>query len=245
MNDDARIYICTHTDFRCPVSDPVYEVVDSRDLFEGDMADNGMDALFYSELLTYHEISERDDLPRYVGFCHYRKYFSFMDDVPDIGALVERHGCVTLPPLRFESSVYEQYEKCFFFADLDIMRAIVHERHTWFHPAFEEMLRGNVLHPCNMFIMRSEDFRKCMFIVWDLLERWLDVVGDVKRRILDHKALYSQKNARGDTLEYQYRIGGNLGERLTSALVSHFFPNAKEYGLVVTEGPRTLRKLNV
>ena len=245
MNDDVRIYICTHTDFKCPVSNPVYEVVDSRALFDGDRAENGMDALFYSELLTYHHLAENANLPKYVGFCHYRKYFSFMDDVPDIGEVVERRGCISLNPCKFKETVYEQYAKCFFFGDLDVMRAVIHERHPWLYHTFDNMLGSVVLYTCNMFIMRREDFIRHMRIVWDLLDCWLDVVGDVKERIAGHKTLYLKDDERGGSMEHQYRIGGNLGERISSALLMYFFPDAKEYGITVTEPPRKHRKLNV
>ena len=246
MNEDARIYICTHTDFACPVSNPIYEVADSRVLFKDDIAGNGMDNLFYSELATYRHLAEKADLPKYVGFCHYRKFFDFMDDVPDLEAMVEEHGCIALSPCRFDTTVYEQYARCFFFGDLDVMKAVVHERHPWLFPTFDNMLKNNVLYCCNMFVMRSEDFKRHMSVVCDLLDRWLDIVGkDVRRRIEDHKDLYSQDDSRGNTVEHQYRIGGNLGERLTSALLTHFFPNAKTYDLACTEPPRPHRKLRV
>lgn len=99
MNENARIYICTHTDFDCPVSNPVYEIADSRQFFSDDKADNGIDALFYSELLTYHHLAKQPDkLPDIVGFCGYRKYFSFLDDVPDLEALVRKHGRIATTP---------------------------------------------------------------------------------------------------------------------------------------------------
>ena len=73
---DAKIYICTHADFECPVKNPIYQIIDSRKIFENDKAPNGIDGLFYSELLSYKYIAnKKEELPKYIGFCGYRKYF--------------------------------------------------------------------------------------------------------------------------------------------------------------------------
>ena len=39
MNENTTIYICTHTDFECPVKNPVYEIADTRKLFESANSD--------------------------------------------------------------------------------------------------------------------------------------------------------------------------------------------------------------
>ena len=161
MNENARIYVCTHTDFDSPVSHPVYQIADSRQFFPDDKADNGIDALFYSELLTYHHLAKRPDLlPDIVGFCGYRKYFSFLDDVPDLAALVRKHGCIATTPRQLKMSVYRQYAHHFSFADMDVMAAIIRCQEPWLWPSFQRMLAGNTLYTCNMFIMRRDDFIK-------------------------------------------------------------------------------------
>lgn len=244
---NAKIYICTHTDFYCPVSNPIYEIADSRKIFNEDKADNGMDALFYSELLTYQYLAQHPEkLPQYVGFCHYRKYFSFMDDIPDVGSLVEKHGCIATRPWKLEWSVEKHYAHCFCYADMDVMKAIIRCEFPWLWKSFSDMLKGRFLYTCNMFIMRRDDFIETMSTVWDALNLWLDVMGtDLRQHIVEHHDQYLQKSGRCATVEHQYRIGGNLGERIVSAIISNRFPNCKTFGIHFTEDARPHRRLNV
>ena len=93
VNKDVKIYVCTHTDFDCPVVSPLYEVVDARNINNDNY--NGLHGSFYSELMTYKWLADNKELPHYVGFCHYRKYFSFMDSAPDIPDVIKKFGCIT------------------------------------------------------------------------------------------------------------------------------------------------------
>lgn len=246
MNEGkARIYICTHTDFDCPVSNPVYEIADSRRLFSDDKAENGVDALFYSELLTYHRLAQRPDrLPDIVGFCGYRKYFSFLDDVPDLEALVSKHGCIATTPRRLKMSVYDQYAYLFSFADMDVMAAIVRCQEPWLWPAFRKMLTGDTLYTCNMFIMRRDDFTDLMERVWRALDAWLDVCGsDLQGRVLRHQELYFKNGGRGATVPNQIRMGGHLGERMVSAIIAQRYPDCHTFDIHITEKARPRKTL--
>ena len=243
----SRIYICTHTDFTPSVSNPVYKIADARTLFPSDRAPNGLDALFYSELLTYrHLATHPDTLPDIVGFCSYRKYFSFMDDVPDLEDIIRRHGCIATTPKRVRSTVYEQYKRCLCFADLDIAKAIIRCKYPMFFHAFNEALEGPLLYRANMFIVRKDDFLNMMDIVWDVLDTYIDVVGkDIRQRININKNIYLFKGTGSTSIEHQYRIGGNLGERIVSAMLPYYFPQMQTYDIVFTEIARPHRQLTV
>lgn len=247
MNEKSKIYICTHTDFDCPVSNPVYEILDSRNLFIDDKADNGIDALFYSELLTYHHLAMTPDaLPEIIGFCSYRKYFSFLDDVPDLESLVLEHGCIATTPRHLRMSVYDQYSYHFSFADMDVMAAIIRCQEPWLWSSFQRMLAGNTLYTCNMFIMRRDDFIDLIHRVWRALDAWLDVCGyDLQRRILQHPELYFKNGGRSSTVPNQIRMGGHLGERITSAFIAQRFPNCKTFDIYKTEKARPRKNISL
>ena len=247
MNENARIYICTHTDFDCPVSHPVYQIADSRQIFPDDKADNGIDALFYSELLTYHHLAKRPDLlPDIVGFCGYRKYFSFLDNVPDLEALVRKHGCIATTPRQLKMSVYRQYAHYFSFADMDVMAAIIRCQEPWLWPTFHKMLHGNTLYTCNMFIMRRDDFIDLIRCVWRALDAWLDVCGrDLPQRILQHPELYFKNGGRGSTIPNQIRMGGHLGERIVSSIIARRYPDCLTYDIHLTEKARPRKNISL
>lgn len=245
MNENTKIYICTHTDFDCPVHNPVYEILDTRKLFKSANS-NGVDELFYSELRTYLHLSRHwTELPKYVGFCQYRKYWEFMDDVPDLEQIIQEHGCIALEPYTVKKSVYDQYARCFFFGDMDIMKAILWQVNNPLYLAFEKMLKGDQLYIGNMVIMPRERFVEVMDIIGECLQTYLIAVGkDIRQRILDHSTLYLKRAGIGSQIEHQYRLGGSLGERIMSAYIMQNFPNVKTYKMVLTEKrARPYRKL--
>ena len=44
----------------------------------------GLKGSFYSEIMSYFYIKDNIELKKYVGACSYRKYFEFMDDIPNM-----------------------------------------------------------------------------------------------------------------------------------------------------------------
>ena len=241
-----KIYICTHTDFDCPVHHPIYEVLDARQLFPDDKDENGIDALYYSELLSYRWLANHPDtLPDIIGFCHYRKFWSFMDDVPDLEALIQEHGIIATTIHSVKGSVAEQYYRCFNFADLDIAKAIVECRYPRLWETFNAMLQGNLFYPCNMFIMKKEHFLEMMKVVNDVLDRYLDIVGtDLQQRILRFADVYLEKRSpKAREVAHQLRMGGNLGERVASAWVMHHFDNPATFDIFFTEKARPHKQI--
>ena len=236
---ETKIYIATHADFDCPVANPVYEILDSRNLFVDDRVENGIDALFYSELASYKYVADHYELPEYIGFCGYRKYYSFMNDVPDIPSLIKEHGCIATDPWPLGRNVYKHYAKCFCFSDMDITKAIVQGSYPWLYPSFTKMLSSDWLYTCNMFIMRKDDFLKLIGVVFDVLDKLVDVYdGKILERINSHQRLYLNKRGVAGTAAHQFRIGGNIGERVVSAYIMHRYPDVKTYPIVFTEKPR-------
>lgn len=235
MNENTKIYICTHTDFECPVKNPVYEIADTRKLFKSSNSD-GVDELFYSELRIYHYLATKAILPEHVGFCQYRKYYEFLDDVPDLEQIISEHGCIATDLYPLKKTVYDQYAHYFYFGDMDIMKAILYEVAPHLYPTFEKMLKGNTLYIGNMFVMRKENFLEAMDIVWTCLQHYLAVVGkDIRQRILQHSTLYLKSKGNAAQVEHQYRLGGNLGERIMSAYIMRNFENPKTYKIHYTE----------
>ena len=236
-SEHTRIYICTHTDFSPVVRHPVYEVVDARQ-WNGDVCENGLRGSFYSELISYKHVAERKDLPTYVGFCAYRKYFAFMNDVPDMGTLFKECDAVTTTPLHFSYDVRTQYARCHNVKDLDIVSDIVKRDYPDFWPSYEHSLRQSSLYACNMFIVRRDDFRWMMKTVFDILDKYLDVVGtDIEVRIQSHPQDYHLGRPKTGVVGYQYRIGGFLGERIVNALLRYRFKRIKHYDKIITAQP--------
>lgn len=231
-----KIYICTHTDFDCPVSNKVYEIADIRDIKK---VPHNLRSSFYSELLTHKRIANRrrrkDDV---IGFCGYRRYFDFLDNVPDLAKVIAEHGCITTLPLVFDGSLRTQYESCLNVEDLDIITGIIYNKYPDFSPHWEKSINGNKLHAGNLYIMPASKLKEMINLVFDVLDDFVNIVGeDIDARIKQNEGKYMFLPASARH-EYQYRMGGHLGERITSAWIDWKFPDALNVDIVPIETAR-------
>ena len=233
--NDVDIFICTHKEFDNPLTNPIYKVINSNDI-NGDVAENGLKGSFYSELLSYFYVRENFELKKYIGFCSYRKYFEFLDDVPNMDELFEHCDAVVCKPLRFERTVEKQYDVCHNIDDLKILEGIIKEKFPEYESSFQEIMHNNIIFPCNMFIMKREDFIEYIDFVKGALDEFVKIVGtDIEKRIEDNKDKYLKDFSPNDEVWYQYRIGGYLGERLTSVFILKKFERVKAYKMIITE----------
>jgi len=233
----AKIYICTHTDFEPVVTNPIYEVLDSR-LLGNDTTKEGLPGSYYSELYNYRYVAEHFELPDYVGFCGYRKYFRFAGNVSEDAIIkyVDNRGCITGELADFGlMSVKEHYEFNHNKEDLELLEYTVHDVAPEFIPDFTKFLFGHSMYTCNMFIIKKEDFlelNRFIFKIMDVFtERLLSSCTSVKDHVEEafHKGLL-----RFGSVKHQSRIGGYLGERLVSAYIMAKFPDAYSAGMTIT-----------
>lgn len=224
-SSQMKIYICTHKDFTPQVKHPAFEVMDARE-FDGDVAPNGLGGLFYSEVLTYWRLSKRKTLPKWIGFCGWRKYWEWMSNVPEITEPIvcKLHDVGT--------TVREHYAKFANPKDLDLATNIIDEQFTEFSEAWHKALESHTLHPYNMFIIPSKDFRRMMKLVWAILDEFVKRASPVVSRInADPEGYHVGRLGR----KYAYRIGGQIAERMISAWMDWQFPEAKQVAVKVTD----------
>ena len=231
-NKNAKIFICAHKDFVPVVKSNLYQVV----LPKGKDEKDNVVGSFWSELLQMDIIAQRKTLPKYIGFCGYRKYFAWLDNAPDIQRLIERHGCAVSLGIDLGMSVKEQYDKIVGnIEDLDIATQIIEKEHKTFAPYWKKALESNVLHPASMFIMDKKDFLAMIKIVLSVVGEYLKIIDyKIDERILTNPEKY---HIPGSTLEYQRRVGGQLCERIISAWIDWKYPNAKEIPVKITSKP--------
>lgn len=227
------IFICTHKDFKQIYNNEIYKVIDYRNINE---KYHGLDDKFWSELSSFFYVSDNMELKDYVGFCHYRRYFGFGDDIPQIDEVFKDCDVIMCKPLKFKHSIFRQYSICHNIEDLDIIGNIVKRKAPEYYKAFESFVDGNILFPCNMFIMKKADFIEYINFIKKIMYEYLDIVGtDIKKRIEDNKEKYLKDFSPNNTVEYQYRIGGYLSERLTNVFIFKKFERVKAYKMIITE----------
>ena len=229
-NSDAKIFICSHTDFVPVVKNEVYEIIDSRKL-----KGCKVPGLYYSELWQMKKVSERKQLPKYIGFCHYRRYFGFMDNVPEIGKTIEKHGAITTKAADLGMSMRKQYATWGNPEDLDICTQIINEKYPDFAPAWNRSLDSRKMHLATMSIMRTEDWKEMMAVMWDVAQEYLKRIGgDIVKRVEENPKAYHIGEMEFTTFTHELRVGGQFAERINSAWIDWKFPHAYEVPLAIT-----------
>ena len=259
LEEKLGIFICSHKDFIPHVSNETgcYRVAFAGDApreIEGFKTysckpniPKGLDDKFYSELYMMRYLVDNVELPEWVGICHYRRYWH-INSPKDIIDTIDNNGVdlFVRKPMRLSITNKELYQRCHNVEDLNIVGNIIGEKFPGYKEAFDNFLNASVILPFNMVIMRREDFIDLVNFQFAVLDEYLNVVGtDINKRIEDNKDVYLKKNYPNNTPEYQYRIGGYIGERLTNVFISaHLKDKFKLIATVevdVTEGKYGLK----
>lgn len=230
--ENLDIFICTHKDFEPVVKSEVYKTIDSRKI----TANLPLDDKFYSELYHMKYVYDNIGLKKYVGFCQYRKYFSFVDEIPDLELLFKDFDCIIASVMDFDVDLRTQYSKVGNVEDLFIVESIIMNKYPEYYKTAQNYFDGKQLIPGNIFIMKSEDFKKYCEFIFGVLDEYLDIVGtDIMQRIWKRRKYYLKPYKPNSTFEYQYRIGGQMGERLTGIFMHKNFNKIGTVGLKITE----------
>ena len=256
-NKDVKLFVCTHTDFEPVVSNEHYEVIDSRadgdfydptpTIHEGGNKNKGkgkkkradagtkVPGPFYSELLHMYRVSQQKNLPKYIGFVQYRKYFSFFDDLPDIPTIIDQCGMITPKPVDLKMPMHEQWGTWGNIEDLDLATEIVNEKYPELAKAWNANLQKKSMHPGSLHIMATDEWKEMVAVAWDVVNEWLKRIGgDIDKRIEENQEKYHIGQAQYMDQPNERRVGGNICERIVSAWADCYHPNAAQFPLVIT-----------
>lgn len=229
MNENLDIFICTHRDFTGQPTNPCYKIISgpntnitsNLEIFIDKDTEITPKEFSYAEGSRIYWIWKNFPLKEYIGICHYRSYFSFFDDIPNMDEIFSKYKIVTTEPLNFSYSIKQQYYKHHIPFDFGILSEIVGEN---FRKEFEK----TKLFSRNMFIMKKEDFLEYCEFAFGSLKKF-----DEKLNLKTDEDVQKLHN----TNRYQSRIEGFLLERLTSAFITYKFKpeEIKTYPLNFTE----------
>jgi hypothetical protein len=239
LQSSLKIYVCTHKEFEPIVHNEAYKIINAREIEPKlPLKDD-----FYSELYQFKYVADNLELPKYIGFCHYRRYFSFLDDVPNMDEIFSNYDAICSKPKVFNNSIKSQYLNCHNIEDLYIVGGIIADRFPHLSKLWHNFINGNIFIPYNMFIMKREDFKEYIDFIFSILDEYLKIVGtDINKRIYNNIEKYVKDFYPNNTVEYQYRIGGYIAERLTNLFMMHKFKKIKTYPVIVTEDKYNQKK---
>ena len=257
MNENLDIFILAHKDFEQRVSNDVYTIVSCKDekinttlpVIYDTIKSNEEKGIedtitdwndFYSELSMTYWLWKNQPLKDYVGICHYRRYFSFFDDIPNMDEIFKEYDAILPTPYQFGCSVKAQYFACHNVLDIDIMMEVIDELYPQYKEDADTVMKSNTFYPCNMLIMKKQDFKKYCEFVFGVLDGYLDKLNieyleDMEKHVKNDWGNYHKPFYPNNTLWYQMRIGGALGERLLNVFARYHFKNIKHIPLVITE----------
>lgn len=244
MENNIDIFIGTQKTFKPAVTNNVYKIVVGNHEIENNSNleliqckhNSLMDDRFYSEIYMLSHVAKEYPLKKYVGFCHNRRYFSFLDDIPDIDELFETYDAIVAKPLTYNYTIKTQYASSHNIENLYLVGGILADKYPSYCNSWHNFINGKILIPYNMFIMKRDDFIKYINFINTVLNDYILMVGgDIEKRIEGNKDKYIKRQYPNNTAEYQYRIGGYLAERLTNVFIMTHFKKMKTYPVILTE----------
>jgi len=242
MKDNVDIFICTHKDFEKIVSNDAYKVIDSRVLKKNGFEIFGLNDVELSEWYHIFYILRNAKLKDYVGICHYRRYFDFLDNIPNFDDIFKEYDVITRTPINIQISIKKQYELCHNIEDLKLLGTILKEKFIEYYDTYNKFIETNEMIPCNMIIMKRDDFIKFASFMEDVLKEIFYRIGtDLYKRVLENEDKYVKKNSPNNTHMYQIRLITFVMERLTNIYIMKNFNNPKRYDVIITENKYGLK----
>jgi hypothetical protein len=195
-----------------------------------------------SEWLHLFCLAEKADLKDYVGICHYRRYYNFLDDIPNVEDILKEYDLIIRKPIIIPTTIKNQYKYCHNIEDLDILGDILKEQFKDYYDTYEFFLNSKMLIPCNMFIMKKQDFLNFMKMVKEVVKEFFWRVGvDLEKRIRDNESKYLKHFEPNNTYTYQIRLLTYVLERFTNIYILKNFTKMKAYPVIITENKYNIK----
>jgi len=252
MNEKADIFICAHSDFDVYPRNSVYKVIHgcdhplNVDLEQYVETETDLSPFQFSlaEGSRMYWLYKNYCFKDYVGFCQYRKYFGFFEEVPCIEDIFKSHDVVVCRN-NIGVSMYQQYAISHRIKDFDDAFIIFSKICPNISNKIRISICQNFMYDCNMFIMRSDDFKEYCNVVFTTIREFCRKRGwvmdsDIVSFVSNHKSEYIKQAYPGNLIEYQSRVLGFILERLTSLYIGAVFKRPYLCDKIMTNNKSTI-----
>lgn len=244
MKNNLNIFISAYTDFDEYPNNKTYKIVCGKgelknsynlDILEEDSKYTKLNKTM-NEFTRIYYVYQSQVLPDYVGFCSYRRYFDFYDNIPDISQLMNNTDLLINPPLKLREqnrNVLQQYDRCHNIGDYYICRQII--QNVLNISETELISYEGILYTNNIFIMNSIEFCKFVEYISTVIDQYLkfmhfNTYDDIVNHIKNNKILYDKLSS---TILYQSRLLGFLVERIGSVYINKHFKRIKYNNIIL------------
>lgn len=253
---ELNIYVCCHKDYEdVGISNPVYKLISDKNIKNNTTldfvkSDGFLDNRMWSEMTQIYYIWKHPELQAdWIGLSHYRRYFEFMNDIPELTKPVIAKHIVN------PYNNYAQYDVCHNSTDLLLTLNIIGKKKPEYYGAFIAMMDSHKYFPYNMFILPKDLFNEYCEFVFEILKEFNKTINvnnnyiNMVQRIGKYRERYVEKSGYpSNDFGYQARLFGFIAERLTTAFFFKYMhdngsDSVEEIDVVVTE--ETYNKLKV
>ena len=227
-NSIIKIFIMTHKDFINYRYNPAYTIVaddrnelkkyynlsiiyaDKGKLYKLKRGYGEMSKLYYIYELYKKGIIKS----KYIGLNHYRRYFNFTDDIPNLDDIFNHYDAILYTPITSIYGMKKQYCHCVICNHYDEIINIIKDIKKDYYDAAIKTIKLKTFFICNLFIMKKYDFFKFCEFIFDVLFEFDkrhhfnsddDVLNYIKENYNDRKNYI-----------YESRVQGFLAERLAN-----------------------------
>ena len=150
---------------------------------------------------------------KYVGFNHYRRYFSFLDNISEIDNIFKYYDLIVGEKSRLgRKNVRQNY--CYFHIckNYDEMIEIIKDIKPEYYETAKAVTNQNYFYCCNIFIMKKDDFIRYGDFMFELLSEF-----DKGHNFTSYDSVANYlKNKKIENYHLQMRIQGFLSERISN-----------------------------
>lgn len=240
----VKIFISTHKDFANNRYNPIYNiVVDDRNVLKNKYNLNiiyANESKLYNLRRGYGEMSKlyfiyqlykkKTINSKYIGLNHYKRYFVFGDNIPDLDSIFENHDVILNKKNGLKRGLMKQYcisHICRNF--VEILNIIKDIKPNYYKIALKTAQQRSIYYS-NLFIMKKEDFFKYCEFIYDVLFEF-DKRNNFKS---DNDILLYSKQFFNNSKDYYYqsRLQGFLAERIGNIFFNQHFKKIKTFRMI-------------
>ena len=154
---------------------------------------------------------------------HYRRYFNFTDNIPDLDKIFENYDVILNSPLKVRGNMKKQFCRSHNCKKYDEIMKIIKDIKPEYYKMALKVSKKKKLHYCNLFIMKKQDF---MFDILFEFDKRNNYTSD------DDLLNYTKKLYNNQSQLYQSRLEAFLSERIGNIYYFHNFQHFKlfDYG---------------
>ena len=236
-----KIYIMAHKDFINYRYNKVYSIViDDKSQLKNKYNLNVIyanEGKLYQMNRAYSEMSQLYFIyqlykngtfsSKYIGLNHYRRFFDFADDIPDLDKIFQNNDVILNSPIVAQEGMKGHYCKYHLCKKYDEIINIIEDIRPEYYETALKTRNEKLIYFCNLFIMKKNDFLKYCEFMFDILFEFDrrnnfssddDVLNYTKDFYSEHSEFY-----------YQSRMESFLSERIGNIFYYHHFQRIKTF----------------